>query len=63
MFLNTVTDQINRLLLRGARGGITESQFFAAELREWKNSPRRQEQLTGEKYYKGEQDILHDNAQ
>ena len=58
MFLNTVTDQINRLLLRGARGGITESQFFAAELREWKNSPRRQEQLVGEKYYKGEQDIL-----
>ena len=58
MFLNTVTDQINRLLLRGAQGGITENQFFAAEIKEWKDSNRRKEQMLGDLYYEGRQDIL-----
>ena len=57
MFLNTVTDQINRLLLRGAQGGITENQFFAAEIKEWKDSNSRKEQMLGDLYYEGRQDI------
>ena len=38
---------------------MTELQFFAAEIKEWKDSPRRKDQLTGDLYYVGKHDILH----
>ena len=59
MFLNTETDRINRLIIRGGGAGMTELQFFAAEIKEWKDSTRRKEQLQGELYYEGKQDILN----
>ena len=59
MPIYTETDRINRLILQGGRTGMTELQFFAAEIKEWKDSPRRQDQLTGDLYYVGKHDILH----
>ena len=37
---------------------MTELLFFAAEIREWKDSSRRKDQLTGDLYYAGKHDIL-----
>jgi SPP1 family phage portal protein len=59
MFLNTETDRINRLIIHGGGAGMTELQFFAAEIKEWKNSTRRKEQIQGELYYEGKHDILN----
>ena len=43
MPIYTETDRINRLILQGGRTGMTELQFFAAEIKEWKDSPRRKD--------------------
>ena len=59
MFLNTETDRINRLIIQGGRTGMTELQFLAAEIKEWKDSIRRRDQLTGDMYYLGKHDILN----
>ena len=45
MFLDNAMERINRLILQGGRTGMTENQFFAAEIKEWKDSPRRKDQL------------------
>ena len=58
MFLNNAMDRINRLIIQGGRTGMTELQFFAAEIKEWKDSPRRKDQLHGDLYYEGQHDIL-----
>lgn len=52
------TTRVTRLLRQGGGNGMTELQFFAAELRAWKDSPRRLAQLRGEDYYRGRHDIL-----
>lgn len=52
----TEADRINRLIVQGR--GMTELQFFAAEIREWKDSQRRKDQLRGDLYYEGKHDIL-----
>ena len=57
-FLETETIRINRLIFQGGNAGMTELQFFAAEIKEWKESKRRKNQKAGEAYYDGEQDIL-----
>ena len=54
----TETERVGRLILQGKRRGLSELQFFAAELQDWRDSPRRKEQLQGERYYRGQQDIL-----
>lgn len=59
MPIYTETDRINRLILQGGRTGMTELQFFAAEIKEWKDSARRKDQLTGDLYYVGKHDILN----
>ena len=55
MFLNE-TERIKRLIEEGA--GLTELQFFALEIHEWKNSQQRLNQIIGERYYVGKHDIL-----
>lgn len=52
----TEMDRINRLIVQGR--GMTELQFFAAEIKEWKDSTRRKDQIKGDLYYEGQQDIL-----
>ena len=51
MFLDNAMERINRLILQGGRTGMTENQFFAAEIKEWKNSQRRKDQVMGDLYY------------
>lgn len=58
MPIQTETARINRLILQGGNRGMTELQFFAAEIREWKTSAARTAQLQGDQYYDGKQDIL-----
>ena len=50
--------RINRLIVMGGYTGMTELQFFAAEIKEWKESKKRKEQITGDVYYEGDHDIL-----
>ena len=50
--------RINRIILDHA-GLLDEERFFLAQIREWLTSPKRQEQLDGERYYNGDHDILH----
>lgn len=40
---------------------MTELQFFAAEIKEWKDCSRRKAQIKGDLYYDGKHDILHRN--
>lgn len=58
LFLDTDTAKNNRLVESGAGHGLTEEEFFGREIAAWKNSKRRKDQITGERYYKGEHDIL-----
>ena len=58
LFTDTETARINRLILMGGNTGMTELQFFAAEIDEWKRSRRRKEQIIGDAYYEGFHDIL-----
>lgn len=58
LFTNTETERINRLIIQGGRTGMTELQFFAAEIKDWKDSKRRKEQIKGDLYYEGQHDIL-----
>lgn len=59
MPMETETTRINRLIFQGGLTGMTELQFYAAEIREWKDSTRRKDQIKGDLYYEGKQDILH----
>ena len=58
MFPDNTMERINRLILRGGQSGKTEVQFYAAVIREWKNSQRRKDQVMGDLYYEGQHDIL-----
>ena len=50
--------RLGRLIARGGYNGLTELEFFARELNEWKTSRARRAQFQGEAYYRGRQDIL-----
>jgi SPP1 family phage portal protein len=47
-----------KILQAGARSAMTERQFFELEIKSWKRSKARAEQLAGEDYYQGRHDIL-----
>ena len=53
----TETERINRIIEQGGKG-LTDLEFFALELNAWLKSPLREEQLLGDRYYRGYQDIL-----
>lgn len=59
LFLNTETDKINRLITEGAKRSLTDLEFFGREIEAWKKSPERMNQIIGENYYVGKQDILN----
>lgn len=50
------TAQWNQIIDAGR--SLTDAQFFGLEIAAWKDSPRRRAQLDGERYYRGDQDIL-----
>ena len=61
MAYETETTRINRLIFQGGLTGMTELQFFAAEIKDWRDSKRRKAQIKGDLYYDGKHDILHRN--
>lgn len=54
----TETERVKEIIARGGGTGLTEREFFAREIGEWKSSDIRRGQLLGERYYAGGQDIL-----
>ena len=58
LFIETETARINKIIENGAKNGLTEREFFALEINEWKGSPQRKEQIAGDCYYRGHHDIL-----
>lgn len=58
IFAQTETARINKIIEESAGKTFTERDFFAKEIVAWKNSPERKEQITGDAYYNGRQDIL-----
>lgn len=59
LFSETETERFGRMVAMGAMGGLTELQFFAKEIKDWKQSKRRMDQLCGIRYYNGLHDILN----
>lgn len=59
MIFSNETSMINAKISAGARNSITQLQFFALEIEAWKNSPERQMQILGERYYVGDHDIAY----
>jgi SPP1 family phage portal protein len=51
-------DYKNHVSLLVKANVMTEKQFFELEIRNWKQSKNRKVQITGERYYHGEHDIL-----
>lgn len=54
----TITDFINNILKIGAADRMSETDFISEQIREFKASKARKDMLDGERYYKGEHDIL-----
>ena len=54
----TVMDKINGLIQEGAASAMTATRFFEREIAAWKASEARQNQIAGERYYRGRHDIL-----
>lgn len=57
LIVNGVMEKINRLIVQRSTC-MTENQF-AAEIKEWKASPRRGMQIKGSDYYEGRHEILN----
>lgn len=57
MFESTM-EKINAIIRSGSTSGMSEREFFQLEIERWKNSEERQNQIIGEKYYRGKHDIL-----
>lgn len=54
----TETTRINHIIEIGAKNRLTDLQFLQREILEWRNSVERQWQITGERYYGGDHDII-----
>lgn len=54
----TQTARASRIVEVGAGRAMGDLQFYAAEIREWRDGERRMEQARGEAYYEGRHDVL-----
>lgn len=53
-----LTKIFNQLITDGAKNIVSDKDFLQNEIAKWKTSPKRVEQITGDRYYKGLHDIL-----
>ena len=59
MFLfNNETENINRIVTDGAKTVLSDKRIIELEIENFKNSKKRQEMLCGERYFKGQHDIM-----
>lgn len=56
---NFATDQINEIIVQGAKNRLTDEEFVANEIMRFLQSNRRKDMIDGEKYFRGKHDILH----
>ncbi|MCD8049270.1 MAG: phage portal protein [Clostridia bacterium] len=57
--MNLFENVTERVWKRAAAGApMSEREFFEAEIARWKGSQKRREMIEGERYYRGEHDIL-----
>lgn len=53
-----LTEQYKKIIEDGAKTVISNKEFLQFEIDKWKNSAKRKEQITGDRYYNGFHDIL-----
>lgn len=53
-----LTDVFNRMITNGAKNIVSDKDFLQNEILKWKASPKRMEQIVGDRYYRGYHDIL-----
>lgn len=53
------TRRINAIVNAGARTMMGDIRFLEKEIEKWKHSPARKNMMLAERYYQGDQDILH----
>jgi len=53
-----LTERYKKMIEDGAKKVISNHEFLRLEIEKWKNSQKRREQITGERYYNGFHDIL-----
>lgn len=58
MLWNNTTGQITQIIKRGAATRINDLKFIALELTKFQSSPSYRDMITGERYYRGDHDIL-----
>ena len=63
MIIEDVLYRFQTLLKKVPFTDVKNENFIEKEIREWKASIERSNMLTGEKYYRGLQDILHKERQ
>lgn len=51
-------DRIKSIIQKGAIERVTDKRFFELELDKWIESPARKDMVDGDRYYKGDHDIL-----
>lgn len=56
--LYSAQTEINDRMLSHITPGITDRRFIELEIQKWIASPERRQQITGDEYYRGKQDIL-----
>ncbi|GHV06378.1 portal protein [Clostridia bacterium] len=50
---------VNEIIVQGAKNRLTDVEFIENEIQRFLNSKRRRDMINGERYFKGEHDILH----
>lgn len=58
MFESAMMDEIKAVIKAGAATAMTDLEFYQQEIKRWKNSENRMNQIIGKKYYRGKHDIL-----
>jgi SPP1 family phage portal protein len=53
------TASVNEIIIQGAKNRLTDVEFIENEIKRFLNSKRRRDMINGERYFRGEQDILH----
>lgn len=56
-----VMENLRALITGGAASAMIERRFFEVEISKWKSSDTRLNQIIGERYYRGDHDILERN--
>lgn len=54
-----LTEFLSQFMIKGAKLAASDKEYLQNEIMKWKSSPKRTEQIIGDRYYSGFHDILH----